>query len=109
MLRCFSLSRNHATAIFKGFEQPFFCDKNIIMDMNGFVNVCVRKTAAAFFVGLACTHRLEEKRIDSKRNIDRFPEDFMFQLLKEEIPDSSKSQIVTLNESGNKRGRKQNR
>lgn len=34
-----------------------------------------------------------------KRNIDRFPEDFMFQLKKEEVPkEFSKSQIVTLNE-----------
>ncbi|MEE0151578.1 MAG: ORF6N domain-containing protein [Acetatifactor sp.] len=40
-----------------------------------------------------------------KRNIDRFPEDFMFQLKKEEVPkDFSKSQIVTLNEKGDKRG-----
>ena len=40
-----------------------------------------------------------------KRNIDRFPEDFMFQLKKEEVPkEFSKSQIVTLNEKGNKRG-----
>ena len=40
-----------------------------------------------------------------KRNIDRFPEDFMFQLKKEEIPEEfSKSQIVTLNERGDKRG-----
>ena len=40
-----------------------------------------------------------------KRNIDRFPEDFMFQLKKEEVPDEySKSQIVTLNEKGDKRG-----
>lgn len=40
-----------------------------------------------------------------KRNIGRFPEDFMFQLKKEEIPEEFlKSQIVTLNESGNKRG-----
>lgn len=40
-----------------------------------------------------------------KRNIERFPEDFMFQLEKEEIPeDFSKSQIVTLNEKGDKRG-----
>ena len=40
-----------------------------------------------------------------KRNVDRFPEDFMFQLNKEEIPeDFSKSQIVTLNEKGDKRG-----
>ncbi|MBP3543144.1 MAG: ORF6N domain-containing protein [Lachnospiraceae bacterium] len=40
-----------------------------------------------------------------KRNITRFPEDFMFQLEKEELPEAFlKSQIVTLNESGNKRG-----
>ena len=40
-----------------------------------------------------------------KRNIDRFPEDFMFQLKKEEVPkECSKSQIVTLNEKGDKRG-----
>ena len=40
-----------------------------------------------------------------KRNIDRFPEDFMFQLNREEIPnDYLKSQFVTLNERGNKRG-----
>jgi len=39
-----------------------------------------------------------------KRNIERFPEDFMFQVKKEEIPsDYLKSQIVTLNENGNKR------
>ena len=40
-----------------------------------------------------------------KRNIDRFPEDFMFQLKKEEVPkEFSRSQIVTLNEKGDKRG-----
>ena len=39
-----------------------------------------------------------------KRNIERFPEDFMFQLEAKEIPDSLKSQIATLNESDNKRG-----
>lgn len=59
-----------------------------------------------------------------KRNYARFPEDFMFQLTREEIPEEclkpqmtnvnesaddvleedSKSQIVTLNKSGNKRG-----
>lgn len=40
-----------------------------------------------------------------KRNIDRFPEDFMFQLKKEEVPkEFSKSRIVTLNEKGDKRG-----
>ena len=40
-----------------------------------------------------------------KRNISRFPEDFMFQLDWKEIPENClKSQIVTLNEQGNKRG-----
>ena len=40
-----------------------------------------------------------------KRNITRFPEDFMFQLEKEELPkDCLKSKFVTLNENGNKRG-----
>ena len=39
-----------------------------------------------------------------KRNIDRFPEDFMFQLKPDEIPEFLKSQIVILNESGNRRG-----
>ncbi len=40
-----------------------------------------------------------------KRNIARFPEDFMFQLDKEELPkEFLKSQFVTLNENGNKRG-----
>lgn len=40
-----------------------------------------------------------------KRNIERFPEDFMFQLTKEEVQlISLKSQIVTLNEQGNRRG-----
>ena len=35
-----------------------------------------------------------------KRNIDRFPEDFMFQLKQEEVPkEFSKSQFVTLNEN----------
>lgn len=38
-----------------------------------------------------------------RRNIDRFPEDFMFQLRKEEIPERLKSQNVILNESGNRR------
>ena len=40
-----------------------------------------------------------------KRNIARFPEDFMFQLTKDEIPaDFLKSHFATLNENGNKRG-----
>lgn len=39
-----------------------------------------------------------------KRNLERFPERNCFQLTRDELPDSLKSQIVILNESGNKRG-----
>ena len=57
---------------------------------------------------LAQIYGYEVKRLNEqvKRNINRFPEDFMFQLNREEIPAGfSKSQIATLNESGDKRGR----
>jgi hypothetical protein len=56
---------------------------------------------------LAEIYGYEVKRLNEqvKRNIARFPEDFMFQLTKEEIPEAFlKSQIATLNENGNKRG-----
>lgn len=56
---------------------------------------------------LAEIYGYEVKRLNEqvKRNISRFPEDFMFQLSKEEIPDCFlKSQFATLNERGNKRG-----
>lgn len=56
---------------------------------------------------LAEVYGYEVKRLNEqvKRNITRFPEDFMFQLTKDEIPESFlKSQIATLNENGNRRG-----
>lgn len=56
---------------------------------------------------LAEIYGYEVKRLNEqvKRNITRFPEDFMFQVTKDEIPeDFLKSQIATLNENGNKRG-----
>ena len=56
---------------------------------------------------LAEIYGYEVKRMNEqvKRNITRFPEDFMFQLTKDEIPeDFLKSQIATLNENGNRRG-----
>jgi len=56
---------------------------------------------------LAEIYGYEVKRLNEqvKRNIARFPEDFMFQISKEEIPvECLKSQFATLNESGNKRG-----
>ena len=49
----------------------------------------------------------EVKRLNEqvKRNIERFPADFMFQVLKEEIPNEfSKSHFATLNEKTDKRG-----
>ncbi len=39
-----------------------------------------------------------------KRNIEKFDDDFMFQLTKEEAELCSRSQNVTLNDSGNLRG-----
>ena len=49
-------------------------------------------------------YELKKMNQQVKRNIDRFPEDFMFQLTEEEIPESLKSHFVTLNKSENKRG-----
>lgn len=56
---------------------------------------------------LAELYGYEVKKLNQqvKRNIERFPEDFMFQLEKDELSQVClKSQIVTLNEAGNKRG-----
>ena len=56
---------------------------------------------------LAELYGYEVKRLNEqvKRNIARFPDDFMFQLTKDEIPvNCSKSQIATLNQNKNTRG-----
>ena len=56
---------------------------------------------------LAEIYGYEVKRLNEqvKRNISRFPEDFMFQLNREEIPEEfSKSQFATLNEKSNRQG-----
>jgi hypothetical protein len=55
---------------------------------------------------LATLYGVETRTINQavKRNIERFPERNCFQLTKDELPMSSKSQIVILNVSGNKRG-----
>ena len=45
--------------------------------------------------------RLNEQVI---RNIERFPDNFMFKLTKDEIPIALKSQFATLNKAGNNRG-----
>ena len=50
---------------------------------------------------LAILYGVETKRLNQqvKRNIERFPEDFMFQLTQEEVI-CSRSQIATLNKRG---------
>ena len=56
---------------------------------------------------LAEIYGYEVKRLNEqvKNNISRFPEDFMFQLKKEEVPEEFlKSKNSTLNEQENKRG-----
>ncbi len=53
---------------------------------------------------LAEIYGYEVKRLNEqvKNNISRFPEDFMFQLSKDEVPEEFlKSKISTLNEQGN--------
>lgn len=75
-------------------------------------NICnrvyvIRKQQVMLDYDLAEIYGYEVKALNQqvKRNIERFPEDFMFQLKKEEIPEEfSKSQFVTLNEKGDKRG-----
>ena len=57
---------------------------------------------------LAEIYGYEVKRLNAqvKNNSSRFPEDFMFQLEKEEVPEKFlKSKKSTLNEQGNKRGK----
>ena len=60
-----------------------------ILDVRG-KNVMIDKDLAALY-------NVETKKLNQavKRNIERFPDDFMFQLTKEEC---LRSQIVTLNE-----------
>lgn len=52
---------------------------------------------------LAILYGVETRTLNQavKRNIDRFPEDFMFQLTKIEMENFSRSQFVTLKRGGN--------
>ena len=52
---------------------------------------------------LAALYGVETRRINEqmKRNIERFPEDFCFQLNPSEIPNRLKSQFAILNGKGN--------
>ncbi|MEG0684800.1 MAG: ORF6N domain-containing protein, partial [Coprobacillus sp.] len=49
-------------------------------------------------------YELKKMNQQVKRNDERFPDDFMFQITRDEIPESLKSQFVTLNNNDNKRG-----
>ncbi len=66
----------------------------------------IRGQQVMFDQDLAAIYGYEVKRLNEqvKRNIRRFPEDFMFQIEPEEVPDRLKSQIAILNGSNNKRG-----
>ena len=96
-------------------KEIMFLDENKIIEVKESITVdninnrvyIIRGQQVMLDYDLAELYGYEVKTLNQqvKRNIDRFPEDFMFQLKKEEIPeDFLKSQIVTLNESGNKRG-----
>ena len=55
---------------------------------------------------LAMLYGVETRRINEqvKRNIERFPEEFCFQLMSSEVPERLKSQFAILNNKGNQRG-----
>ena len=82
----------------------------IEIQTNGIENkiVVVRNTQVMLDRDLAALYGVETRVLNQavKRNIERFPERFMFQLTLEEAEsiESSKSQIVTLNKNNNKRG-----
>lgn len=80
-----------------------------VMSINNIRNrvFIIRGKQVMLDLDLAEIYGYEVKALNQqvKRNIARFPEDFMFQLEKEEIPEEFlKSHFVTLNERGNKRG-----
>jgi len=67
----------------------------------------IRGVQVMFSADVAKIYRVETKRINEviKRNINRFPDSFCFQLTNQEIDKlSSRSQIATLNKSDNLRG-----
>ena len=79
-------------------------EKTTLMTVDNICNrvYVIRGQQVMLDYDLAEIYGYEVKRLNEqvKNNISRFPEDFMFQLTREEIPDSfSKSQIATLNET----------
>ena len=78
------------------------CDIKDIDSINIESLICViRGQQVMLDSDLAMLYGVETKALNQavKRNINRFPEDFMFQLTKEEAS-RSRSQIVTLNNEG---------
>ena len=75
-------------------------DENQMISIEPLIRI-IRNQQVILDSELALLYGVETKRLNEqvKRNIDRFPEDFMFQLSKEEA-EESRSQIATLNKRG---------
>ena len=81
------MSKNHLTSITKIESKIYF----------------IRKKKVMFDKDLAVLYGVETKAFNQavKRNIERFPEDFMFQMTRKEADRYSRSQFVTLNRGRN--------
>ena len=85
-------------------------EKTEVLSLDNIYNrvYCIRGQQVMLDGDLAEIYGYEVKRLNAqvKNNSSRFPEDFMFQLEKEEVPEKFlKSKKSTLNEQGNKRGK----
>ncbi len=78
-------------------QQAADCDQLVTLDSITFLIRIIRGKQVMLDRDLAALYGVETKRLNEqvKRNIKRFPEDFMFQLTKEEC---LRSQFATLNE-----------
>jgi len=83
-------------------------ENSITLETNNVSNLIhiIRGEQVILDSDLAYLYGYEVKRLNQqvKRNQERFPKDFMFQLTDDEVPNSLRSQIVTLNAEGNLRG-----
>ena len=82
---------------------------NEVMEIENIENMIyeIRGKQVMLASHVANLYRVETKRINEviKRNINRFPNSFCFQLTNEEIDDLSlRSQFATLNKNNNMRG-----
>ena len=96
-------------------KEIMFLDENKIIEVKESITVdniynrvyIIRGQQVMLDYDIAEIYGYEVKRLNEqvKNNIARFPEDFMFQLTKAEVPEEFlKSKISTLNEQGNKSG-----